>query len=61
MCRRVAAEKDSGALFILMSVCPAASKQGGIGIVIQPNAEGAMLVVRLVPGGPADKSGKVTS
>ena len=36
-----------------------AAKQGGIGVVIQPNNEGQMVIVRLVPNGPADLSGKV--
>jgi hypothetical protein len=36
-----------------------AARQGGIGIVIQPNEEGAMTIMRLVEDGPAEESGKV--
>jgi len=45
---------------VLYGLVPSASKQGGIGIVLQPgNENGEMIIVRIVPNGPADQSGKV--
>jgi hypothetical protein len=45
---------------LLCVPCPcAASMQGGIGIVLQPNNVGEMVIRRLVPSGPAEQSAKV--
>ncbi len=45
-------------LLCVFCLC-AASMQGGIGIVLQPNNVGEMVIRHLVPSGPAEHSAKV--